>query len=267
VTARFADLFAAARNDDRGVFLPYMMCGLFEDAATVALFGALTDAGADGFEVGIPYADPLMDGPVIQQAGAIALERGMTLEHGIDLAAAITEATARPVAVMTYVNPVIRMGLDRFARSVAGAGADAVIIADLPVDESEPFVVALERAGVGLVQFAAPTTTDARLDRVVASARPFVYGIAEMGVTGERDGSTSRAAELAVRVRSRSDVPLVFGVGISTPEAAAEACAVADGVIVGSALVRRVLEAGDAASAQAAASSLASEITAAVAGS
>lgn len=267
MTARFADLFATARSEGRGVFLPYMMCGLFDDAATIEFFGVLAAAGADGFEVGIPYADPLMDGPVIQQAGAIALERGMTLERGIEQAGAVTAATGRPVAVMTYVNPVIRMGPDRFARAVADAEADAVIIADLPVDESEPFADALERVGVGLVQFAAPTTTDARLDQVVARARPFVYGIAEMGVTGERDGSTSRAAELAARVRSRADVPLVFGVGISTPDAAAAACAVGDGVIVGSALVRRVLEADDAASAQAAASSLAADISAAVAGS
>ncbi len=237
----FGETFTAAT--DRAVLFPYMMCGLPVAAATLDLFVAMADAGADGFEVGIPYADPLMDGPVIQEAGMKALAAGMTLAKGLETTAAVASATGLPCAVMTYVNPVLAMGITEFSVRVGEAGAGAVIIADLPVDESAPFVAALEGAGVGLVQFAAPTTTDARLDQVVAKANPFVYGIAEMGVTGERDGSTSRAAELSRRVRSRSEVPLVLGVGISGPESAKEAAGLADGVIVGTALVRRVLEA------------------------
>lgn len=237
----FGDTFAAATN--RAVLFPYMMCGLPDAAATVELFTAMADAGADGFEIGIPYADPLMDGPVIQEAGMKALAAGMTLAKGIEITAGVTSATGLPCAVMTYVNPVLAMGISDFAERVGEAGAGAVIIADLPVDESGPFVGALEDVGVGLVQFAAPTTTDARLDLVVEKANPFVYGIAEMGVTGERDGTTSRAAELSRRVRSRSEVPLVLGVGISDPASAKEAAGLADGVIVGTALVRRVLEA------------------------
>ena len=237
----FRDAFTAAEG--RTLLLPYMMCGVPDAAVTIDLFAAMSDAGADGFEIGIPYADPLMDGPVIQQAGATALAGDMTLRRGLEITAEIVAGTGLPCAVMTYVNPILTMGVAEFAKMTSDAGATAAIVADLPVDESEPFVDAMASVDLGLVQFAAPTTTDARLDRVVALADPFVYGIAEMGVTGERDGSTSRAAELAARVHARSKVPLVLGVGISNPAAAAAAAEVADGVIVGSALVRRVLEA------------------------
>jgi tryptophan synthase alpha chain len=242
----FESVFAATRSQGRCGLFPYMMCGIPDAGTTVGLFEAMAEAGADGFEVGIPYADPLMDGPVIQRAGAAALQGGMTLRGGLALTRQIVEATGLPCAVMTYVNPILRIGAERFAAEAAASGATAVIVADLPVDESHPIEGALAEQGLGLVQFAAPTTTDLRLRQVVDRARPFVYGIAEMGVTGERDGSTSRAAELASRIRAMSDVPLVFGVGISGPAQAAAAARVADGVIVGTALVRRVMEADDA---------------------
>ncbi len=239
----FGDAFAAAAGEGRAALFPYLMCGIPDEAATVALFEAMAEAGADGFEVGIPYADPLMDGPVIQEAGSLALSRGMTLGRGLDLTKRIVGVTGLPCAVMTYVNPILQAGPARFASAAAEAGAEAVIVADLPVDESAEIQAALGDAGIGLVQFAAPTTTNVRLDDVVASAHPFVYCVAEMGVTGERDGSTSRAVELVTRLRDRTSLPLVLGVGISDPEQAQAAAAIADGVIVGSAIVRRVLEA------------------------
>lgn len=240
---RFEEVLAQTAAQNRAALFPYLMCGLSDGSATVELFETMAEAGADGFEVGIPYADPLMDGPIIQEAGAHSLQAGMTLLKGLDVTEQVAAATGLPCAVMTYVNPILQKGASTFAAAVAAAGASAVIVADLPVDESAEIGDALAEAGVGLVQFAAPTTTDARLDTVVARAAPFVYGVAEMGVTGERDGSTSRAAELADRVRARSDVPLVLGVGISGPDQARAAASVADGVIVGSAIVRRVLEA------------------------
>jgi tryptophan synthase alpha chain len=258
----FGEAFAAAGG--RTLLLPYMMCGVPDASVTVDLFSAMAAAGADGFEIGIPYADPLMDGPVIQQAGSIALAGGMTLRRGLDITADVIAGTGLPCAVMTYVNPILTMGITEFAKMASDTGATAAIVADLPVDESGPFVEAMAGVGLGLVQFAAPTTTDARLDRVVALADPFVYGIAEMGVTGERDGSTSRAAALADRVRARSEVPLVLGVGISGPEAAAAAAEVADGVIVGTALVRRVLEAETPQAATTAVGDLVSQLAAAV---
>lgn len=250
---RFADAFRA----DRALLLPYLMAGVPDGPASVDLFAAMADAGADGFEVGIPYADPLMDGPVIQEAGARALAAGTTMASGLAAAAAVVARTGLPAAVMTYANPVLRAGPGRFARAVADTGASALIVADLPVDESAETAAACRDAGIGLVQFAAPTTTPERLAAVAAADPPFVYGVAEIGVTGERRATSRHAADLVARIRSITTVPVVLGVGIATPEAAQAAAAVADGVIIGSALVRRVLEAADAASA---ASSLATAV-------
>jgi tryptophan synthase alpha chain len=233
--------FAAAA--DRALLLPYGMAGLPSAEASVDVFAAMADAGADGFEIGIPYADPLMDGPVIQAAGERALAGGMSLRSGLGVAGAVAARTGLPCFVMTYVNPVLRMGIDAFCDAVSDAGCEGMIVADLPGDEAGPFREAAARAGVGVVPFAAPTTTDDRLGQLANWRAPFVYGIAEMGVTGERARSGGRAAELVTRIRARTDTPVALGVGISGPESAAAAAAIADAVIVGSALVRRVLEA------------------------
>lgn len=245
--------FAAAFSSqpDRALLLPYLMAGVPGEDISIDLFAVMADAGADGFEVGIPYADPLMDGPVIQEAGRRALAAGTTMASGLSVAEEVVRRTGLPAAVMTYVNPVLRVGPERFARALADTGASALIVADLPVDESASIAAACRAAGVGLVQFAAPTTTDERLARVAAAQPPFVYGIAEVGVTGERTDASRHAAGLVSRIRSLTATPIVLGVGIATPEAARSAAAVADGVIVGSALVRRVLEAEDASAAAA----------------
>ncbi|MFV2000317.1 MAG: tryptophan synthase subunit alpha, partial [Acidimicrobiia bacterium] len=213
---------------------------------SVELFVAMSEAGADGFEVGIPYADPLMDGPIIMAAGELALERGVTVDGAFDIIARVFETTGKPVLAMTYVNPVLRQGITSFFEKAASAGAAGVIIPDLPADESEPFRNAARTCGVGLVLFAAPTTDDARLERMLALDPAFVYAIAEVGITGERDAPSENIANLSSRIRRHSDVPIVFGVGISTPEHVRLASQHGDGVIVGSAVVRRVLEANDA---------------------
>lgn len=236
-------MFAQAKDENRAVLLPYLTAGIPDFDSSVAIFEAMSDAGADGFEVGIPYADPLMDGPVIMAAGEYALTHGVTVDVAFDVVAAVVERTGKPVIAMTYVNPVLRHGVDAFFTKAADAGAAAVIIADLPADEADPFKRAATDAGLGLVLFAAPTTDDDRLDRVLAGDPAFVYGIAEIGVTGERSEASSNTTSLAARIRSRSDVPLVFGVGISTPDQVAKASEVADGVIVGTAIVRRVMDA------------------------
>jgi tryptophan synthase alpha chain len=165
---------------------------------------------------------------------------------------------------MTYANPVFRVGELEFCRRIADAGADALIVADLPVDEAGTLSAAAAEAGVGLVLFAAPTTPEERLRRVADARPPFVYGIAELGVTGERSATSSRAADLVARLRAVTDLPVVLGVGISGPEAAARAAAVADGVIVGSAVVRRVLESPDAATAAARVGEFVGELAGAV---
>jgi tryptophan synthase alpha chain len=243
---RIAEMFAAARAENRAALLPYMTSGLPDPTSSLDLFKAMADAGADGFEVGIPYSDPLMDGPTIHEAGLRALRSGATVNSSLRLVQQIVATTGKPVVVMTYVNPVLAIGPELFASRVAAAGGSGLIVADLPADESDVISDACRRAGIGLVLFVAPTTDDARLAEVVAHGPLFVYGVAEMGVTGKRAEVSAHAAKLAKRIRAASDAPIVLGVGISTPEAAHEAAAVADGVIVGSALVRRVLDADSA---------------------
>lgn len=241
--ASFEAMFTAASAAERAALLPYLMAGIPDPAASLALFSAMADAGADGFEVGLPYADPLMDGPVIQTAGARALDAGTTFDVGLGIVEQVASATGLPCAVMTYVNPILRLGTEAFCRRLADAGAAGLIVADLPVDEADQLRNAAADAGIGLVLFAAPTTPDERLRRVADARPPFVYGIAEMGVTGERAAASSRASDLVARIRKVTDIPVALGVGISRTDAAASAAAVADGVIVGSAVVRRVLDA------------------------
>lgn len=251
-------MFAAAQSENRAALLPFMTSGLPDPATALDLFVAMADAGADGFEVGIPYSDPLMDGPTIHEAGLRALARGTTTYSSFQLVEQVVATTGKPAVVMTYVNPVLAVGPTRFAEHVAAAGGSGLIIADLPADESDEIAEACHAAGIGLVLFVAPTTDDGRLADVVARDPLFVYGVAELGVTGRRDRASSRAEELAGRIRAATDVPVVLGVGISTPAAAHEAALVSDGVIVGSALVRLVL---DAAEPSAAARDLAGAVT------
>ncbi len=232
---------AFASAGDRALLLPYGMAGLPSAGASVDLFAAMADAGADGFEIGIPYADPLMDGPVIQEAGERALSAGMGLRSGLEVARQVAVRTGLPCFVMTYVNPILRMGIAEFCGRVAEAGCEGMIVADLPGDEAGPFREAAAGTGVGVVPFAAPTTTEARLAELAGWEAPFVYGIAEMGVTGERARSGGRATDLVARIRDHTSTPVALGVGIAGPESAAAAAAIADAVIVGSALVRRVL--------------------------
>ena len=257
-------LFTAAAAENRAVLLPYMTAGLPDRATSIGIFEAMAAAGADAFEVGIPYSDPLMDGPTIHAAGLAALEAGTSLDGGLEIVAEVVSRTGKPVIVMSYVNPVMRVGIDVFASRASEAGASGVILADLPVDEAAPFRSAFDAAGLGTVLFVAPTTGESRLEAVAAADPVFLYGIAEVGVTGERREAGGRAAKLAAAVRAVSDVPLVLGVGITTPAHARAAAAVADGVIVGSALVRRVLDAASPPDAVSAVQQAVRELAAAV---
>lgn len=230
-------------GSDWTALLPYLTAGLPTPEASPDLFAAMADAGADAFEIGIPYSDPLMDGPVIQRASTEALAAGTDLGRALWVVEAVAERTGKPCLAMTYANVVFRTGPDAFCARLAAAGAQGLIVPDLPVEEAEPIRAAAETHGLGMVLFVAPTSRDERIARVASLDPAFIYGVAELGVTGERDESSGRAAQLAGRVKAITDIPLVLGVGISTPEQAAAAGEVADGVIVGTALVRRVLEA------------------------
>ena len=238
-------LLTETRESGGAAFMPFMTAGLPSPERTVDIFVAMAEAGADAFEVGIPYSDPLMDGPVIQEGNERALRSGVTLRSGLETLGRVTEATGRPALAMSYANPVFRIGPRRFARWAAEAGAAGLIVADLPLEESPPVAEAVAEAGIGLVLFAAPTTAEARLSRIAEAGPVFIYGVAEMGVTGEREASSDHPRSLASRIRALTDVPLVMGVGISSPEQAAAIAPYADGVIVGSALVRHALNSPD----------------------
>ena len=243
---RMADLFATARLEDRSVFLPFLTAGLPDPASSPRLFGAMAEAGADGFEVGIPYSDPLMDGPVICRGSEQALAAGATLDKSLSILGEVAETTALPSLAMTYANPVFRRGADWFCDRLAEAGAAGMIVPDLPFEEAGPLSEAARRHGLGLALFLAPTSGYRRIKAVAEAAPSFIYAVANLGVTGERSEWSNRVERLVEGIREVTDIPVVLGVGISTPEQAATAAGLADGFIVGSALVRRVLEASDA---------------------
>lgn len=234
-----------ARRDGGGrAFVPYVTGGL--PGVDTGLLRGLEAAGADAVEVGIPFSDPVMDGGVIQEASRLALEAGT---RPADVLATIAEAgLGIPAVTMTYYNPVLRHGEERFLDEAAAAGVRGAIVPDLPVDEAEGWMARCEARGIAPVFLAAPGSAPERFGAVAEAARGFVYCVATYGVTGERERLAGTAEEVVGALRPLTDVPLLVGVGIGTPAQAAEACRFADGVIVGSALVRRLLE-GDRAGA------------------
>jgi len=230
----------AQRASGRSLLVPYVTGGLDDDWLDVVR--AIGAAGADAVEIGIPFSDPVMDGPTIQAASQRALARGATPASIIAEAAKLDAGI--PLVVMTYVNLAGHMGYRRFAAALADAGIAGAILPDLPLDELGPWAEAADNAGVETVLLAAPPTPDDRLAAICERSRGFVYGVSLMGVTGERASLAEQAAEMGRRARAVTDRPVLLGVGISTPAQAAEASRFADGVVVGSALVRRLLDGG-----------------------
>ena len=242
---RIAEAFEGARADGRrAALMPYMMGGFPDLERSREIARAYVDAGADLVELGVPFSDPLADGPVIHAAGTAALRAGVRLHDVLDLARTISGRV--PVVVMCYANPLYARGLDRFADALAGSGASGLIVPDLPHEEAPDVLAACERRGIALVPLAAPTTPEARLARIGERARGFLYTVALTGTTGERAGLAEGLDAVIARVKAATSVPVAVGFGISTPEhAGAAARAGADGVIVGSRLVRAAGEATD----------------------
>jgi tryptophan synthase alpha chain len=231
--------FRAKRAAGRKLLVPYVTGGLHGWQEAVRAAAA---AGADGVEIGIPFSDPVMDGPVIQVASQKALEAGATPVSILDDLRHIDVSI--PIAVMCYYNTVHHAGVERFAAQLVAAGVVAAIVPDLPLEESGPWCAAADAAGIETVMLAAPTAPDDRLPRVAARARGFLYSVGLLGVTGERDRLASTATELARRLKAITDVPVLVGVGVSNAEQAREAVQVADGVIQGASVVRRLLDDG-----------------------
>jgi tryptophan synthase alpha chain len=228
------------REEGRKLLVPYVTGGLGREWCEVVR--AVVAAGADAVEVGIPFSDPIMDGRTIQEASQRALDLGATPIGVIDAMADFDVAV--PLVVMTYYNLMARLGHERAAQSLRSSGVDGAIVPDLPLDELDGWGDAADAAGVENVLLAAPTTPDDRLAEICERSRGFVYGVSLMGVTGEREELASQAERMGRRCKAVTDRPVLLGVGISTPSQAAQAAASADGVIVGSALVRRLLDGG-----------------------
>lgn len=230
------------RSKGRKLLVPYMTGGLRDD--WLDLVRAMADAGADAIEIGLPFSDPMMDGPTIQEASQIALDRGttpVTVLHalrGADIGV--------PLVVMTYYNIAFAAGHERFAGQLVDAGVDGVILPDLPLEESGPWREVADAAGVENVLLAAPTSPDSRLGPICEASRGFVYAVGTVGVTGERASLASTATEIATRLKAVTDKPVIVGIGVSNAEQAAEVCSVADGAVVASAILRRLLDGHDA---------------------
>ena len=237
---RLETVLTARRDAGHKLLVPYVTGGM--DADWLLTVEALAGAGADAIEVGIPFSDPMIDGPTIQEASLRALERGTTPD-GI-LADLSRIDVGIPLVVMTYYNLVYRAGHDRIAGLMAESGVSGAIIPDLPLEELGPWARAADHADVATVLLVAPSTPAGRIAAVCRRSRGFVYAVGRMGVTGEQAELAESARQVAQRVVEATDLPVCVGIGVSSPAQAVAVCEVADGVVVGSALVRRLLEGG-----------------------
>ena len=248
---RIAEAFEVAQGEGRAALMPYMVAGFPNHETSLAVAAAYADTGADLIELGIPYSDPLADGPVIHAAATAALDAGVTLNSALEVCRSVADRV--PVVLMVYSNMVLAHGgAAEFARLAAAAGAAGAIVPDLPLEEADGMRGAFDDAGLALVPLVAPTTPDERRARICAAAKGFVYVVSTLGTTGERDEIPAALADMVERTKGMAELPVAVGFGIGTPQQAAQVGEIADGVIIGSRLVRAVAEAvseGDAAEA------------------
>lgn len=237
-------LFARCAGEGRAALIPYVTAGFPDSGTTAELLRALPDAGADVVELGIPFSDPLADGPTIQRTSFRALEGGMTVPKVLRLLEAFRAGSETPVVLFTYLNPVLRYGVEDFVADAAAAGADGVLVTDLPVGADRGVEEAAPRAGLDLIRLVAPTSSEERIRAIARSASGFLYYISRTGVTGARTEIRDELSDEVRRLRELVELPVAVGFGISRPEHAAAVGAVADGVVVGSALLDRLEEEG-----------------------
>jgi tryptophan synthase alpha chain len=258
-----AELFERTRAENRAALVGYLPAGFPSKDLSIRAIEAMVEGGVDLVEVGLPYSDPVMDGPVIQAAAGMALIGGTRPADVLDVVRA-SSATGAPTVVMTYWNPVEKYGVERFAADLAAAGGSGLITPDLIPDEGAEWIAASHEHGLDRIFLVAPSSTDDRLAMTVDAASGFVYATAVMGVTGARDQTSSLGEELVARVRAVTDKPVGVGLGVSNGAQAHEIAGYADAVIVGSALVRCLLDAPDEASGLDAIRSLAQDLRAGV---
>ncbi|MEU8571046.1 tryptophan synthase subunit alpha [Streptomyces pathocidini] len=255
-----SDTLAVAKAEGRSALIAYLPAGFPTIDGGIEAVKAAFDGGADVVEVGLPHSDPVLDGPVIQTADDIALRGGVRIADVLRTVREAFEATGKPVLVMTYWNPIDRYGVERFTAELAAAGGAGCILPDLPVEESEAWRKAAERHGLATVFVVAPSSRDERLAKITAVGSGFVYAASLMGVTGTRESVGLEAQDLVGRTRATTELPVCVGLGVSNREQAAVVAGFADGVIVGSAFVKRLLDAPDLAAGLAGVRELAGEL-------
>jgi len=239
--SRIERRFAALRSEGRAGLVTYLTAGDPDAETSARLFIGLAEAGADLIEIGMPFSDPMADGPVIQEAGQRALKQGMNLRRTLDLVRELRRADdATPIVLMGYYNPIYRYGPNAFARDAVTAGVDGVIVVDLPPEEDAELTTPARAAGLDLIRLATPTSNDRRLPAIVGHASGFIYYAAIAGITGTRSADAAEVAAAVARLRRSTDLPIAVGFGIRTPEQAAAVARVADAAVVGTALVHRL---------------------------
>jgi tryptophan synthase alpha chain len=262
VTSPVRETLEGCRAEGRAALVGYLPAGFPDLDGSIAAIRAMVESGVDIVEVGLPYSDPVIDGPVIQQATQRALAAGFRVRDLSQVVEAIAEVA--PTLVMTYWNPVERYGVDEFASMLAAAGGAGLITPDLIPDEATEWIAASDRHDLDRVFLVAPSSTDERIERTVAASRGFVYATSLMGVTGTRDQVSAAGALVVERVRKATDLPVGVGLGVSDGDQAAEVAGYADAVIVGSAFVRRVLDSADRAAGLEAVAALAADLASGV---
>lgn len=253
VSGRLASTFATLRGSGRRAFIPYLTAGDPDPDSTVEAMTAIATAGADILELGIPFSDPLADGPTIQAAAWRALGRGVNVERVLGWTQRFARSSPVPVVLFSYLNPILRYGPEEFVRAAADSGAAGLLLTDLPAGEDAELEAILAGGPLELVRLVAPTTSGPRLTRILDAAQGFVYYISRTGVTGERPTIREDLSSEIKSLRSLTDMPIAVGFGVSMPDQARLVAAVADGVVVGSALVRTLAESGVSAAAKLAA--------------
>ena len=243
MASRIAERFDGLRAARATGLVTFVTAGDPDLSTSAEIVKALDRAGADVIEIGVPFSDPLADGPVIQRATERALAAGGNLRESLNLVERVRASLTAPVVVFSYANPILRMGVEAFARRAAAAGVDGVLALDLPIEEAADFREVLAAHGLDTIFLLSPTTTDARIGTAAALGRGFLYGISRLGVTGARERVADGAEALVRRIRAHTALPVALGFGISRPEHVAEVCRYADAAVVGSALVALIAEA------------------------
>ena len=243
--SRINETFARLRSDGRTGLITYVTAGDPDAERSALILQTLDRAGADVLEVGIPFSDPLADGQAIQRASERALAAGTTLKSSLRLIGAVRPMISCPIVVFTYANPIVAMGLDRFAQRAAEVGVDGILVLDLPIEEADELRDAATAVNIDPIFLLSPTTTEHRIRRAAELGRGFLYGISRLGVTGERDTIAEGASDMVDRIRKVTSLPIALGFGISRPEHVVEVGRWADAAVVGSGLVNRIAGALD----------------------